>query len=74
MIESLILIQGKNVKEANLNISLGNALQLVVGRAPQFGFILHIAADSPDYLGKALIEFAKVPEVTGVVTLMIQSS
>ena len=74
MIESLILIQGKNVKEANLNISLGNALQLVVGRAPQFGLILHIAADSPDYLGKALIEFAKVPEVTGVVTLMIQSS
>jgi hypothetical protein len=73
MIESLILIQG-SIKEADLNISLGNALQLVVGRAPQFGFILHIAADSPDYLGKALIEFAKVPKVTGVVTLMIQST
>jgi hypothetical protein len=74
MIESLVLIQGKNVKEENLRISLGNALQLVIGSAPGFGVILHIAADSPDYLGKALIEFAKVPKVTGVVSLMIRAT
>ena len=74
MVESLVLIQGKNIKKENLGISLGNALQLVIGSAPGFGVILHIAADSPDYLGKALIEFAKVPKVTGVVTLMIRST
>ena len=73
MVESLVLIEGENVKEDNLRISLGNALQLVVGRNPRFGVILHIAADSPDDLRNALIEFTKVPDVTGVVTLMLRS-
>ena len=73
MIESLVLIEGKNVKEENLSISLGNALQLVIGRDHRFGVILQISADSPDDLRNALIEFAKVPNVTGVVTLMIRS-
>ena len=74
MIESLVLLQGKNIKEENLHISLQNALQLVIGSTPGFGIILHIAADSPDYLRDALIEFAKVPHVTGVVTLMVHST
>lgn len=74
MTESLVLIQGKNVREEDLHISLGNALQLVIGSAPGFGTILHIAADDPDYLEKALIAFAKVPKVTGIVTLMIRST
>jgi hypothetical protein len=74
MTESLVLIQGKNVKEQNLHISLQNALQLVIGNVPGFGIILHIAADTADYLGKALIAFAKVPKVTGVVTLMIRTT
>ena len=73
MVESLVLIEGDNVKEDNLRISLGNALQLVVGRNLRFGVILHIAADSPDDLRNALIEFTKVPDVTGVVTLMLRS-
>ncbi len=73
MVESLVLIEGENVKEDNLRISLGNALQLVVGRNLRFGVILHIAADSPDDLRNALIEFTKVPDVTGVVTLMLRS-
>ena len=73
MFESLVLIEGENVKEDNLRISLGNALQLVVGRNLRFGVILHIAADSPDDLRNALIEFTKVPDVTGVVTLIIRS-
>ena len=73
MVESLVLIEGENVKEDNLRISLGNALQLVVGRNLRFGVILHIAADSPDDLRNALLEFTKVPDVTGVVTLIIRS-
>ena len=73
MVESLVLIEGENVKEDNLRISLGNALQLVVGRNLRFGVILHIAADSPDDLRNALIEFTKVPDVTGVVTLMLRA-
>ncbi|MEO8766562.1 MAG: hypothetical protein ABI416_19835 [Ginsengibacter sp.] len=74
MVSCLILIQGKKLKEADLHISLQNALQLVMGNAPDFGIIVHVAADTADYLGKALIQFAKIPRVTGVVTLMIQNS
>ena len=73
MVESLVLIEGQNVKEDNLRISLGNALQLVVGRNLRFGIILHIAADSADDLRNALIEFTKVQDVTGVVPLIIRS-
>ena len=68
MTQCLVLIQGRNVKEENLHISLSNALQIVIGNGPGFGFILHIAASSPDDLQKALIAFSKVPKVTGVVT------
>ncbi|MEP6950499.1 MAG: hypothetical protein ABI863_14535 [Ginsengibacter sp.] len=74
MIQSLVLIQGKNVKEQNLQISLQNALQLVIGNAPGFGIILHIAADAPEYLEKALIKFAEVPKVTAVITLMVRAT
>ena len=75
MIESLILIEGKSViKEENLRISLTNAKQLVIGSATGFGIILHVAADSPDDLINALIEFSKVPDVTRVVTMMLRST
>ena len=69
----MVLIEGENVKEEDLGITLGNALQLVIGRDYRFGVIINITADSPDYLRNALIEFAKVPEVTGVITLMLRS-
>lgn len=79
MIQSLVLIEGQNVSEETLRgVSLGNAKQLVVGNAPGFGVILHIAvtgidaADDPVYLNKALCEFAKVPGVTGVMTLALR--
>jgi hypothetical protein len=72
--ESLVLIEGKSVKEENLMISLQNAKQLVIGNAFGFGVVLHVAAVSPDDLRNALIEFAKVPNVTGVVTLMLRST
>ena len=72
MTESLILIEGKSVKEEALRISLMNAKQLVIGNAPGFGTILHVAANTPADLGKALLEFAKVQGVTGVITLSLR--
>jgi hypothetical protein len=72
MIESVILIEGQNVTPETLRISLGNAKQIVFGRAGAMGLILHVAADSPAYLGTALAEFAQVPGVTGVLTLALR--
>jgi len=74
MIESLILIEGKKVSEENLRISLANAKQLIIGKAPGFGVVIHIAANSPDDLRNALIDFAKIKNVKGVDTLVIRSS
>ena len=73
MVESLVLIEGNKVREENLRISLANAKQLVIGNALGFGVVLHIAANSPEDLGNALLEFAKVPDVTGVVPLMLRN-
>lgn len=74
MMLSLVLIEGQNVSVETLrSISLGNAKQLVVGNAYGFGVILHIAADDPAYLSNALLEFAKVPGVTGVMLLATRS-
>lgn len=72
MIRSVILIEGKSGKEG-LGISLSNAKQIVIGKAPGFGMILHVAATTPADLGKALLKFAQVPGVTGVVTLALQT-
>lgn len=74
MIQSLILIEGKNVNIETLrSVSLGNAKQLVVGDAPGFGVVLHIAAEAPIDLSNALSEFAKVQGVTGVMTLALRT-
>jgi hypothetical protein len=73
MIESVILIEGQNVNQETLWISLSNAKQLVIGRAGEIGVILHIAANSSTDLGNALLEFAKVPGVTGVLTLVLRT-
>jgi len=62
------LIEG-NVEQDSLRISLGNALQLVLGEAPGFGVILHVNADSSAALEDAIQAFSKVPGVTGVITI-----
>ncbi len=72
MIESVVLSEGQNVNPETLGISLGNAKQLVIGSADAIDVILHIAANSLD-LGNALVEFAQVPSVTGVLTLALRS-
>lgn len=73
MIESIVLIEGKSLKKEALMISLSNAKQIVIGRAPGFGMILHVAANSSVDLGKALLAFSKIPDVTGVLTLALRS-
>jgi len=73
MIISLVLIEGTSVKEETLGISLANAKQLVIGSAPGFGVILHVAANSPADLGNALLAFARVPDVTGVLPLTLRT-
>ena len=74
MISSVVLVEGKNLTKAALSFSLSNALQVVMGRVPGSGdWIVHIAATALADLEKALIKYAKVPGVTGVVTLLIRS-
>ena len=73
MIASVILVEGEAVQEESLRISLSNAKQLVIGKAPQFGFILHIAASSINDFNNALTEFSKIPGVTGVINVAIRA-
>src|SRR5215467_11638288 len=74
MIESLILVEGRDVNEQTLrSVSLGNAKQLVVGRVPEGGVVLHVAATAPAELGAALLKFAQVPNVTQVWTLTLRT-
>jgi hypothetical protein len=76
MVECLVLVEHQNVDEEKLrSLSLMNAKQLVVGSVPWGwgGTILHLAANSPDDLGKALLAFAQVAGVTRVLTLALQS-
>jgi hypothetical protein len=73
MVESVVLIEGQNVDQETLMISLANAKQLVLGRAGEMGVILHVAATTPADLGNALLDFAKVQGVTGVLLLALRS-
>jgi hypothetical protein len=73
MIASVIIIEGEAIEEESLKISLMNAKQLVLGKAPQFGFILHVAANSIEDFSNALNEFSKIPHVTGVISVAIRA-
>jgi hypothetical protein len=74
MIDSLILVEGHDVNEETLrSVSLGNAKQLVVGRVPEGGVVLHVAATAPADLGAAVLKFGQVPNVTRVWTLMVRT-
>jgi hypothetical protein len=46
-----------------------HAKQIVLGRAPDYGHVVHIAAQSPPDLEAALRDLSAVANVTGVVTL-----
>lgn len=73
MLEAVVLVEGQNLTQEALWISLANAKQLVIGHAAQMGIILHVAATSPADLSNALLDFAKVPGVTGVLTLVLRT-
>jgi hypothetical protein len=74
MISSVVLIEGKDLTKEALMFSLSNAKQVVMGRVPGSGdWIVHIAATKLADLEKALLKYAKVPGVTGVVTLLIRT-
>jgi len=65
----LVLAEGESVDGQSLMISLANAKQLVIGWAPDYGHVVHIAATSPKDLETALRDIAEVQNVTGVITL-----
>lgn len=75
MVEGLILVEGRNVDEETLrSTSLGNALQLVIGRVPDGGVILHVNATTAADFGAALLAFSQVPNVSQVLTLTLRTS
>ncbi len=78
MVESWVFIEGANVEEGKLrSISLSNAKQSVIGKIKSAssmpgGWMLHIAATSPNDLGNALPKLAEVSGVTGALTLLLK--
>ncbi len=65
----LILIEGDGITRENLSISLRNAKQIVLGRAPDYGYVVHIAGESASDLQAALHDFAAIENVSGVISL-----
>jgi hypothetical protein len=55
------------------SLSLANAKQLVIGSMPDLGVILHVDANTTADFVNALIKFAQVSGVTGVLTLMLRT-
>ena len=73
MVEGWVLVEGNGINtEALRSVSLMNAMQLVVGSVPSSGTMLHVAANSSEDFGKALLEFAKVQGVSGVFPLAVR--
>jgi hypothetical protein len=72
MAHTLILIEGKDVKKENLYISLFNAKQIVIDQPSGFGYIVEIRGTEIKDVHKAILDFSLIPEVTGVVPLIIK--
>ena len=73
MAHALILVEGKEVKKENLYISLSNAKQVVMDRPTIFGYLIEIRGNEIEDVHKAIFDFSLIPEVTGVVPLIIRS-
>lgn len=73
MAHALILIEGKEVKMENLYISLSNAKQVVLDHKMAFGYIIEIRGNEIKDVHKAILDFSLIPEVTGVIPLIIKS-
>jgi hypothetical protein len=72
MVTGLILIEGLNVMESDLNLGLSNAKHQIIGRSDDFGIIVHIAATTPKDFNKALLDFGDISNVKGVVPLILR--
>jgi hypothetical protein len=72
MRSSLVLIEGDILTDDKLMISLRNAKQIVLGRAPDYGYVVHIAAESSQDLEAAVQDLAAVANVSGIFTLATQ--
>lgn len=67
MISAWILVEGLETNSEPLRaLSLGNALQQVVGSVTGSGTVLHVAAQSTEDLNRALLDFASVQGVAAV--------
>lgn len=74
MTTSILLIEtSADFNADSLNISLGNAKNIVIGRAPEFGYLVHLAATSTEDLNQALQDFAQIRGVVRVTQLAIQA-
>jgi hypothetical protein len=74
MIESLLLVESSTANEEALrSLSLSNAKQIVLGTAPSTGTVLHVAATTAADLSNALVKFAQVKGVKGVLTLLVRN-
>jgi len=72
MVESVVLVQGsQTARDTAGTMSLMNAKQLVYGRFGRDGTVLHVAATADADLQKALLGFAHITGMTGVMTLAI---
>jgi len=69
----LILIEGKEVKMEHLYISLSNAKQTVINPPTVLGYLVQITGNEIKDIHKAILDFTFIPEVTGVVSLIIKS-
>jgi len=73
MAHALILIEGKEVRMENLYISLSNAKQVVFNPPSVFGYLIEIRGNEIEDVHKAILDFSLIPEVTGVVPLIIKT-
>lgn len=74
MLESLLLVESNTPNEEALrSLSLSNAKQMVLGTAPSTGTVLHVAATTAADLSNAVVKFAQVKGVKGVLTLLVQN-
>jgi hypothetical protein len=75
MTQGLVVIEGHNVGiETFRSLPLMNAKPLPIGKAPGFGIVLHLAANSLADFNVALAALADVSGVSGVLTLALPSS
>jgi hypothetical protein len=74
MIKGLVLVEGQNINEETLrSLSLGNAKQLIVGSASEFGVILDVTAETSTHLANALIDITQVSGVSGAMMLALRN-